>query len=489
MKGIHSEHQINLYTFTQKIKTEKNNEMNIKIEIKDSKLFVSCFYVKNYYKKNFANSFTFDQLQRKERYYKMLDNEKELFKIITELNSNIYKGKEYIKGDEENSNLIFSVTPSGTNIEQELSYDLKEVQKTSEQIINEYKYITNIYKQKHTIDNFNSQILLNKETEKETPKTWTNPKKKLKAKLIYSYHDEKTTECFHNKCDNREKILMICKSKEQIFGGYTPSCFTNSNVYGYDSESFIFSINTLQKFEKNSFDNSISIWSFKDYGPSFHYDLCFLKGKMDVITTRSNKGNKYFTFNKTNYLTKNNWVDLSQCNMDSNGIILDSLEIFQIFEDDYDFGEQNFDINKTVNIITNINNNFNNKININEINNINIENKLDNINDEEKNVLTNNDTINIKDNNLIFSKDNKTKKRKNKRKKKKCAKKVSPEKIIIIKFDTSPNESTSEENRLAMYKNINNTEMKEEELPKTFYDIEESVKDEENYSEKEEDSK
>ena len=31
--------------------------------------------------------------------------------------------------------------------------------------------------------------------------------------------------------------------------------------------------------------------------------------------------------------------------------------------------------------------------------------------------------------------------------------------------------------------------MKEEELPKTFYDIEESVKDEENYSEKEEDSK
>ena len=371
MKGNNLSQSENMHTYNQKIKTNLNNEMNIIFEIKRSKLVVTCFYEKNYFKKAFTNSYTLKELKQESSFYNMLDYEIE---IIEEISKNKLKGKEYIEGNEETSDTIHLVIPLALAKYKCISFELREEKKTPKQIINEYEYITKIYEHKFKIQNFSSKILIGKDTEKETIKTWISPIKKIKAKLLFSFNDFsykieegkevktnlgaiETTNSFHYKCDNRPKILMICQSKNQIFGGYTPLCFNCSNGYGYDNDSFLFSLNTLQKYPKNSFSNTKSIWCYQNYGPSFHYDLCFLEGKMNIIN-----------LSKTNYLTKDNWVDVSQCNKDSNGIILDSLEIFQIFEDDYDFEQLNLDISSKINISTNINNNYNNIFNINNIN-------------------------------------------------------------------------------------------------------------------------
>ena len=57
-------------------------------------------------------------------------------------------------------------------------------------------------------------------------------------------------ENFHSVCDNKRCILMICKSKNEIFGGYTPLSFNSLNEYGYDNESFLFSLNKLENILK-----------------------------------------------------------------------------------------------------------------------------------------------------------------------------------------------------------------------------------------------
>ena len=112
---------------------------------------------------------------------------------------------------------------------------------------------------------------------------------------------------------------MICKSKNEIFGGYTPLSFSTANEYGCDNHSFLFSLTRLEKYPKDSFNRTKSIRKYENYGPFFHYDLCFRQNRMNIIK-----------FDKTNYLTPPNWVERRNCFFNNDGILLESLEIFQI---------------------------------------------------------------------------------------------------------------------------------------------------------------
>ena len=48
--------------YNRKIKTDQNNEMDLFINDKNDKLFITCFYSKNYYKKTFTNSFSLEEI-------------------------------------------------------------------------------------------------------------------------------------------------------------------------------------------------------------------------------------------------------------------------------------------------------------------------------------------------------------------------------------------------------------------------------------------
>ena len=169
----------------------------------------------------------------------------------------------------------------------------------------------------------------------------------------------------------------------------------------------MFSLNNFEKYPKNSYLDTKSLWCYEDYGPSFHYDLYFLKGKIYIIN-----------FYKSNYFTPNNWVDIDQCYKDNNGVILDSLEIFQIFEENYNFDELPIDNN--INFINHINNNFN----INNINNINLNNKDASVNNEGKITFINNKKNKKKGNessdlNILIKKDSKKIQKQNRNEKEK----------------------------------------------------------------------
>ena len=372
------------------------NEMKLRIEVKGSLLSIKCYYYCGYFLKTFANSFSLLDLFKISLFF---DQFRDVYEVFRELRYRKSDLKEYISSNEETSDKIRLIIPLyGVNYES-IGFDLLEVKKSENEILNEYKNVVNIYEKKLKILNFDSRILLSKDMEKEAIKFWISPTKLLKANLLYSFHDinyrrerdnrynyefNRTVREFHTICDNHSKILIICKSRNEIFGGYTPLFFRSNDTYGCDNESFLFSINRLKKYSKDSFNNSKSIWRYEDYGPSFHYDLHFSKNKMNVVK-----------FDKTNYLTPSRWVRGDECFRNDDGILLESLEIFQIEE----INARNFENRSMGYFLKNKDNNnkiFNDNKDNNIISNsIKIENSnenfiITNTNDRDKNKLKEN---------------------------------------------------------------------------------------------------
>ena len=153
---------------------------------------------------------------------------------------------------------------------------------------------------------------------------WISPHEKITANLIYSFYNKTRNffgdvNRFHQQCDNKPNILVLCQSNIEIFGGFTPLPFLNDNSYGYDNDSFVFSINKLKKYPKEDQDNSCSTWKYKNYGPCFSYDLCFQENSMNRIQFEQ----KRYTIPK-DFINKGNTLNFDDW------ICLNSLEIFEI---------------------------------------------------------------------------------------------------------------------------------------------------------------
>ena len=338
----------NLQNDIYKIKliTKQYNEVFILIKNEKSELSFICYYYKDYFKITFKNTFSLDKLKEQLNYYNQFSEIKEVF---NEIYCNPKKGQEYLNGNENTEEKIKLIIPLPSKRYPLLEFQLNKEKKEQNDMLKEYEKVVNIYKNQVKIENFNSKILALREKDKEIIKSWISPIENFKAILLYSFYvsykkiqysyasndniydkvyyeiNKKdinkvgTVQLFHQKCDNKKQILVICKSRDQIFGGYTPLCFKSDDSYGKDNKSFLFSLNKKEKYPKNSLDENDSIWCYKDYGPSFHWDLYFRKNKMNTVK-----------FEKKNYLTPSNWVGKNECYFDDFGIVLDSLEIFQI---------------------------------------------------------------------------------------------------------------------------------------------------------------
>ena len=314
-------------------KNEPNirNKVSVTMEIKNSKLFIQCSYQKNYFTKTFSNSFTLDELKNQCNYFKQFTDETQLLREIALIKNQNPQLKDFISSNEESSHTIrLNITLPAINYST-IGFNLKEEPKSQNHLLSECKFIIKNYEKKFKIDNFNSIILLDKDAEKEAIKFWISPNKMLNAELLFSFNDklpntenDMTVNRFHRECNNKSSILMICKSNKEIFGGYTPLSFDSSDDYKNDNESFLFSINRLEKYPKDSYNRSKSIWCYREYGPSFHYDLYFSKNRINAVK-----------FERTNYLTPNNWVNRSNCYTNELGVHLDSLEIYKIRKSDY----------------------------------------------------------------------------------------------------------------------------------------------------------
>jgi len=303
------------------IKSNKDHSINIYIKSLGKDLIFESNYNENYIKTTYIGTFSLEQLQRNSNYFKQFDNANQIIKEIK-----FYRGDRKITVHEDEKEKKITIHfPVSSVLFNTIMFDLNLKPKSDEEKIieNERAIILlsgNIKRleDKYKIPGFHSNIIENKNIE-EIIKIWISPFKYITANLIYNFINKDIpfydVENCHKKCSNKLNILVICKSKNEIFGGFT--CSTNLRKNGFDS--FVFSITKLKKYLREDQTNDLSLWEDKNYGPNFSCDFCFKKNSMNEIK-----------FEKKSITIPYDFIDEYNAFYRDGFIILDSLEIFEI---------------------------------------------------------------------------------------------------------------------------------------------------------------
>ena len=329
--------------YEKEVISDKNHSVKIELKSIENKLDFKSFFIEDYMTTTYVESFSLEELKKKSKYYLQFDESK---MIIREIKSYSGERKIVVKEEEDQIAIIF---PIASAVFETITFILKLKEKTDKEKLKEYEQAFEKYKndiktlkenyrneimklnqkinnleERFIIPGFDTHIIKNK-NEKEIIKMWISPHKKITAILIYSFYNIKREKnfCdvnkFHEKCDNKPNLLVLCQSNNEIFGGFTPLPFLNDNSYGYDNDSFVFSINKLKKYPKEDQNNSCSTWKYQNYGPCFSYDLCFQEYSMNRIY-----------FEQKRYTIPKDFINKGNTSNFGDWICLKSLEIFEI---------------------------------------------------------------------------------------------------------------------------------------------------------------
>ena len=316
-------------------------EYKIKLFITNNDLFCINIFTNKLTSKKYSLSLTMDDLI-KNRFFKIFINLEEIFR---ELENKIEKSKII-----EDSNLIYLDIPIGLNVINEIILEIKEANKTNEDIIQELK--AEINNQNNIIKNKDIRIkelenklkenlkkheneikLLKKEIEERKNiflestiinneqwnliKNWINPNSEIKFNLIFKKsRDGSNVSDFHRYCDNKGKIILLIETTNNFkFGGYTPLDFDESGQSKNDNNSFLFSITNSQKYpKKNQYDSIHCRNNYIAFGYHY-YDLYFI--------SNLNSG-KVQSYENTSYL---NDLNLNGGNSEFN---TKEIEVYQV---------------------------------------------------------------------------------------------------------------------------------------------------------------
>ena len=116
----------------------------------------------------------------------------------------------------------------------------------------------------------NSLIIKKNSSYNDSLINWINQKIN-KVELLYrKSRDGDSFNTFHKLCDNQKPTLVLVKSTEGlIFGGYTPLHWDSNSGWKEDDKTFLFSLTSNKKFNKNK--KGESIYCYALHGPFFAY--------------------------------------------------------------------------------------------------------------------------------------------------------------------------------------------------------------------------
>ena len=270
--------------------SDKKDEIYLTFEIENSSLSINANNKSKINNNFYSTSMTFEEF-KKNRYFSQFDD---LNEICQELNERIKPNN--MKLIQNSNSLVLTVFLPSTKFT-EISFNLKEKEKSDKEKINElYTIIENYHKEneilkkeieeikkfifelkeekekiKNSIINFDSLIVKDKK-KISTLKNWISPEKKLSVELLYRLsRDGENISTFHKLCDNKGPTITLFESAQNtVFGFYSPLNF-DSNYYNFkeDMDTFIFNLDNLQKFEKTRKDRSI--YCKDTFGPYVAY--------------------------------------------------------------------------------------------------------------------------------------------------------------------------------------------------------------------------
>ena len=131
--------------------------MNLDIRIIHSELSITCFFVKNYIKKTFSNSFPLDILKNQSDIFGSFSSVEQ---ILNEIINKKTKEKDKISGNEETSNSIELIIPIPLNVHDGMHFILNEEVKTTDQRLNEHISAINKFEWQTGIKDFNTENII-----------------------------------------------------------------------------------------------------------------------------------------------------------------------------------------------------------------------------------------------------------------------------------------------------------------------------------------
>ena len=135
------------------------------------------------------------------------------------------------------------------------------------------------------------KIVYNKTYEKRL-KYWINPKKNIKAELLYRLtRDGEKISKFHELCDDKGPTLTLFNVENGNKGGiFTPLTWETNTIYKYDESTFMFNLNKNEKYK--NIKNKESIYCTESFGP---WTISFgFQKTMKIIEHRGSNINKYY---------------------------------------------------------------------------------------------------------------------------------------------------------------------------------------------------
>ena len=252
----------------------------------------------------FEKSFTFEELNKISKWFKIFDSLEEVYEDIIKLMEN----KQVNINLEENiAKLVFNI-----NMEKIKEFDIvlekKELTKDEliNNLINENKElkikVNNLEKrinsleerfnafekksqtEKKSENNENNENKTNEilksdiidDEDKKTLNNWINLNNNKTIKLLYkASRDGDSYQDFYRLCEDKGPTITIAlTTKGYKFGGFTSLSWNNpnngkdNNKYYEDKNAFIFSLNKKRKYYPKIGDNR-HVWMWSDRGPSF----------------------------------------------------------------------------------------------------------------------------------------------------------------------------------------------------------------------------
>ena len=300
--------------------SDKKDEIYLTFEIENSSLSINAINKSKINNNFYSTSMTFEEF-KKNRYFSQFDD---LNEICQELNERIKPNN--MKLIQNSNSLVLTVFLPSTKFT-EISFNLKEKEKSDKEKINElYTIIENYHKEneilkkeieeikkfifelkeekeekekeeiKNIINNFDSLIVKDKK-KISTLKNWIFPEKKLSVELLYRLsRDGENISTFHKLCDNKGPTITLFESDQNtVFGFYSPLNFdSNCKNFKKDMDTFIFNLDNLQKFEKTRKDRSI--YCKNTFGPYVAYlgvddESCMKQCYYNPSSTKDNFNN------------------------------------------------------------------------------------------------------------------------------------------------------------------------------------------------------
>ena len=329
------------FEFKKEIISDKNNKFLIFFKIEnDSELKITAVN-DNLVKNIFSNKFTIELIQ-KNKYFCQFDNLKE---ICEEFLERIEKDKMFLI--EETNSLIISIPLPSSKIK-DFIFILNKEEKTDNEIIQDLIKIiveqkNEITKLKNELNDFKTEmsflcknyitnldsIIINNNLENSMLKNWINPKKKIKANLLYRLtRDGSEISTFHSLCDNKGATLtlMNIKINEHKIGFFINKSFDCYSGWKKDDDSFLFNLNQNKKYKK-ILSNSNAFYCGQNCGPSVnglgcdeneYLNFIFHSKGIEIVFEEGNK-----ILSSKDYFGKNKEVKYE----------INEMEIFQIIID------------------------------------------------------------------------------------------------------------------------------------------------------------